>query len=506
MGIAVRLLLVPLFVSVVGCANVSIYSEARDKQGQAAMSAWNAANASAKVTTARDNLKALLDRELATEDKIVRARRDELIRSMAAGASVQAGLITTTVASLSNLAGSSDIASQWVDAVDLEQQIALDLEAAQQQFTLVGVEMPSCDALQDDEMKKSLKEIVANGGFRGQVIDGTLPSLRSSCKDPDRTATQRVPLGGSMAATQMITSTRAFELEKTRNATMSARNAYRAALEAHDKTAAELAANPDARAKVQEAAAKLQKAVAALSKASDVFSAQFLSEQRQQSLDQFLAAVADTKPGEAPPEGASRAAVALILLPDLIDKTRQSLADARKPLLVPLVLQKQYEKIKLDALTRDIAAQQGEVALLQKKLSLQTQQAREYLQAKKGFDLISPEIVSLPVGNVLSGQLPATVAPIKLQDRKRLAEAAGYYLDAEGRLRAEVNKTDYELIAAKHERAVAYAEANAMQWETLISSGVNQLADYGTTGIKPEQVVSLLNALSLLWIGSGVNK
>ena len=45
----------------------------------------------------------------------------------------------------------------------------------------------------------------------------------------------------------------------------------------------------------------------------------------------------------------------------------------------------------------------------------------------------------------------------------------------------------------------------ALQWNSLIGTTVDQLADFGTTGIKAEHLVGLLNSLTLLWIGSGVN-
>ena len=61
-------------------------------------------------------------------------------------------------------------------------------------------------------------------------------------------------------------------------------------------------------------------------------------------------------------------------------------------------------------------------------------------------------------------------------------------------------------VAAKYETALGYAEANAAQWNALISGGVDQLADYGASGVRAEQITALLNSLTLLWIGVGVNK
>jgi hypothetical protein len=79
------------------------------------------------------------------------------------------------------------------------------------------------------------------------------------------------------------------------------------------------------------------------------------------------------------------------------------------------------------------------------------------------------------------------------------------YLDADSRLHAEIRKTNTRVRAMEHERALAAAESNVAQWNALITSGVGQLADFGASGIRPERITALINSLTLLWIGAGVN-
>ena len=52
---------------------------------------------------------------------------------------------------------------------------------------------------------------------------------------------------------------------------------------------------------------------------------------------------------------------------------------------------------------------------------------------------------------------------------------------------------------------MVYAEANVAQWNTLITSSIDEMAEFGAAGIKKEDVLALLNSLTLLWIGLGVN-
>jgi hypothetical protein len=61
-------------------------------------------------------------------------------------------------------------------------------------------------------------------------------------------------------------------------------------------------------------------------------------------------------------------------------------------------------------------------------------------------------------------------------------------------------------IAATHELALAYSEVNLKQWESLIGTTVNQVADYSAGGIKSQDIMDLINAAGLIYIGVGVNK
>jgi len=63
----------------------------------------------------------------------------------------------------------------------------------------------------------------------------------------------------------------------------------------------------------------------------------------------------------------------------------------------------------------------------------------------------------------------------------------------------------FQRSAIGYERALSYAESNVTQWNTRITASVDQMAEFGAAGIKKEDVIALVNSLTLLWIGVGVN-
>jgi hypothetical protein len=320
------------------------------------------------------------------------------------------------------------------------------------------------------------------------------------CKAERRTATARVEFGaGSRLATQRAELAAAREkLQQVRNESLNARNAYRAALAEHARAAAALDTDPKAREQIRAAAAKLQKAAAALAKLDDVFSARFLSEARRDSLAEFLSAVAETPPGQAPPQTASKAAAALVLLPEAFDETRGSLAEARRPSLVPLLLRKNHEQLNLEAATRRIASQEMRVDLHEARLAKLTEQAAQLKGARDAMSRILPRLQPTTIIDVAGGSGSR-------EDKRSLFEALALYLDAGGRLTAEERKLEYRQFALAHEEALALAEVNVLQWDSLIDTTVGQVAAFGKSGIRAEHILALINSLTLLWIGIGVN-
>lgn len=507
------------------CSSCStFYSETRDKQGMAAKEAWAGVDVSGQIATARKNHAALLAKQLETESALARARRDQLARAIATGGTVEDKLAKPVRAALASLAGTRAQADAWLQALADQAFASRSLLKFEAEFKRFGVEMPPCDRLALEKEQAALKAWLAAHPIPAQVVEQANIGAKAACAKPELAAADRFSL-----PTGMLQSTRDAQVKASagladlRARGLAERNAYRAAKAAYDAAAKALEVDPNAtRDQLQAAAKKLQEAAETLAALQDVFSVRFLAQEQQDSIDKLLTTIADTPAGAAPAAGSSRAAVALVLLPRLIDATRSSLADAEKPRLVPLLLAKDLAQIRADAAAREIVAQETLVELLQLKLYWLSERTRALRDALINLDgtVRSDGTVLLAA---LDRPLMSTVAydalsPVsakpgaddaagtkRLDDKIRLWKAASFYLDSEGRLAAEAGKIDYQVNALQHEIAITYAESNIQQWSKLISTSVDQLAAYGAAGIKKEDIVALLNSLTLLWIGKGVN-
>lgn len=494
-----------------GCA--TLYSETRDQQGKAAKEAWQKVDLAPQITKARKNHAALLAKQLELEDTVAKARRDLLIQAMATGGTLKDKLADPLNGEVLQLGGTQPKA--WLAALDKEAAARRILQKFENEFRRAGVEMPACDKMGLPSARAALDAWIAAhpGNPFGQT---TVQLATQACQKADMTATQRIDLAGtSLQSTRDTLEQAEAVLTDLRSKGLDERNLFRAAKAEYDAAAQALAAGAtDARDKVQAAVKKLQTLSQTLGRLDDAFSVQFVSEEQKKWLDKLLDTVAKTPAGQAPPTGSSDAAIALVLLPDLLDSARTALADASKPSLVPLVLAKNLAQTRADAAARDVATQEALVALQRQKLQSQTL----LLQALTDAQINVQELVAHQGPGVLGIRVAAGLQPLdpgpkpgdeqgqlQVQDKMRWWKAATLYLDAQSRLGAEVNKIDYQINAIQYERAIAYAESNIAQWNALISTSVDQLAAFGASGIKAQDIVALLNSVTLLWIGKGVN-
>ncbi len=288
---------------------------------------------------------------------------------------------------------------------------------------------------------------------------------------------------------QTVAEERAEGLQKT----------YRAAAARYEAAQEEAKSSSQALTKVQAALGELDSAVRALAGASDALSVQFLSKERLAALDQFVTAVTEAKPDAPVPAGAGKATTAFILLPQLLDDAHQALADAKKPLALPLLMRRNVEQLRLEGATREVEARRAYVRLSRDIVDTLYDQAVQLWLADR--DLGDSKILPL------HGQpLIATFDSALPDARELLYTAAARYLDAVNRLSARRYRLEYMRIATVHELSLAYAEVNMKQWQALIGTTVDQVAAASASGIKAENITALINTLGVLWIGHGVNK
>lgn len=498
-----------------GCATTWIYSETRAKQGQAAKQTWGKVDLVEQVAVPRKNLQALLDEQLKLEDELWATRRERLVHAMAY-LWTQADFRIHVSNGLKRVFGGTDL-SAWNTAGGALKN-AKDSQANRAGVPLAqGIPMPSCElitqAQTDPEMKLKLDELIANAGDAVAVVvlKTTVDSSISDCATIGR-GLSGAQTAGELGAVRKLLDADLLALKTERSTSLPVRAAYEAAVKKYELAAAALADDKDgtAVAKVKTAMDELTSLFKGLKDAKDVFSVELLSEAKLASVDRFLSTYSDVVAGKGSPKNANDAAIALALFPELMDKAKVALNDVQKPNLLPLVMEKNVLQAQLDAAQRDIATRTQVIALREAQLDLLMEQLDAYSRA----DVALNEV--LKAGVVTDKTLLGALQPMAVtreQDlegqvffsKQKLWKASALYLDAEGRLRAEVSKTRYRITALAHEKALTYSEANIHQWKTLIDPAVELMAQYGESGFKSSDVSAFFNAVTLLWIAVGVN-
>lgn len=483
-----------------GCGTFRAYNEVRDKQGEAAKKAWAEVDLKGIVTTERTNLNSLLAAELEAQDRLAAGVRNYTLRAIVDGESLGEALVKPVRIRLDKLVGSQKLLFASLDA--REKQAAAERSLAgtyAPEFERSMLPMPACSDVADDAIPSVIKKwlVSANKADEG-VMKETLEHLRKDCSAAADGPVYQA-LGGDIAEAWKQYKDDSTQLAASRKEATKLQDAYLAAVAAYDKTVAAAQTTPEAVKETRDTVSNLSKALDALVKAQDAFSVSFVSEERIKAIDKLVVAITETPPGGNVPAEADQATVAFILIPQLIDAARQSLADAKKPLAIPLLMSRNYEQLNLEAARRDIASREAMVRLSRELVAALYQQAIMLYMADKELHVTSvKQYHSLPVLNAFSKPPPA--------DREHIYSAAARYLDALNRLDAKRYKLEYMRIAAIHERSLAYAEVNILQWQSLIGITVDQVADFSAGGIKPETVGNLINTLGILWIGAGVNK
>ncbi|HEY0062001.1 MAG TPA: hypothetical protein VGC21_07760 [Telluria sp.] len=516
----VALLAALLLLNACASQSLRLYSEARDQQGQAVKKAWAEADVEKIIDVQRVNNARLLAEQLAAEDRIAMASRDTQILALAFGdndvgsTAPVAACPACTVAGLNKSLADHIIAAAGIEAAlidwDLNRAALARFEAGladrDKEFRRFGFEMPGCADLQAGTAATTFEPwIAAHPGFDGPTLKHAILSAARLCSEEEKRTVafaatkQSFAPESALGKTQARIAADAAAMAQLRAASLAARNTYRIAAAAYTDLVAQLGSNPtlDARAKVKQRADELRAKFALLLQLDDVFGARFVAQEKVDAVGAFLSAVADTKQGAGPPADTGRAAMALVLLPELVDQTRSWFADAKKPLLVPALMRRNFEQLNLDAANRRIAAKQTRVALGQAQFDAQLAQARAWRKAQASLSRLTPA--------ALQAQTRKVDTLAQLEDRRRIHEALGIYFDAQGRLDAAWRKFDYKIMAADQEERLSLAEVNVRQWKSLIGASVDQMAQYGATGVKSEHVIGALNSVILLFIAAGVN-
>jgi len=422
--------------------------------------------------------------------------------------SLQEGLLDPANTMLQKLVGSDGNTSMAKAAahhmaVQQWQDMQHEYQAAWPPARLLGVAAPTCQAMAAPQPYQQALAAhptdTAEARKAKLVATALLEDIRQHCqRDP---ALQPHPFA-SMGGAMQVAWQRHAQLTQTLAAQQQQSTAlvaqYKEALKAYQQC---LGADPTSMADTtRQALSKLRKAAKALDQTQNALSAQFMAQQRLDSLNDFVAATTTGLEEGLPATQDHQAVLALVLFPKLIDDANAALRQARTPLALPLLIQRDQAQLALELTNREVASLQAQVRLSQLAVDATYVQARQLWLALSEFDAAKAEGVD-PAKPTLAafGTGSATA-------KASMYRGAGLYLDAINRLEARRFKVEHQLTAASDELRLAYAEVNAKQWASLISASVEQVATAGAAGIKAERVSALLNTAGVLYIGKGVNQ
>jgi hypothetical protein len=500
-----------------GCASLRLYSEGRDKQGQTAQKAWSEVDLNAVVETERANLRKLLDAELDTQDRLAAGIRDHELRYMVAS-KLKDGLVNPVGKRFTGLAGDDEKFRKSRNALQIFRKRQLQVAALQPDFDEKNLGTPSCSLVAGGDEPSVFKQLFSSGDETSKAEgNALLKRLRDICgkveNDSDLVSTVYAELGGEMRLILDTYRDDVAELEAAKAVAKPLIDEYQKARQAYED--AQKQKSSDLAQKVKEAAKTLKDKADILAGAQDAFSTKFIAEEKLESLENFVKAVTETPSDGKPPEGANRATLAFILIPDLVDNAIKSLEDAKRPLALPLLIRRNYEQLRLEAANREIASREAKVKLSREMLDVAYEQALQLWLANNVLNHIlighpdTPDIMPNEMPDVRpfhDAQFLDAVNKTNPDERELIYDAAARYLDSVNRLTAKRYKLEYKRVATIHELSLAYAEVNMKQWSALIGAVVGQIAEASALGIKEESVTNLLNMLGIFWIGHGVNK
>jgi uncharacterized lipoprotein YehR (DUF1307 family) len=506
--------IVALVVTTTGCGALRIHSEVRDKQGTEAKEAWAKVNTAAVIAAERDNLNKLLAAELDTQDELAGSIRDHRLRAILADTTIDriftdvdaqfkvlVGITGTPTVKIETIQNYETERKKWLEGIAEAKLVWVD--------SRTGISAPTCEEIATlsevknkarlEELSKATVNIATDNEIsrsRKFSASAALDQLKVMCAKDPKDINVYEGIGGALGeAVDRRRTDRALATKSEGSATSLASTYRSAAKEYADATATK---DGDTAVKVTLALAKLKNAAEALEKAPDAISRQFIANEKIESLKEFVAAVSQANEKGELPADAKKATVAFVLFPKLIDDAKKSLADAKVPLALPLLIQRNHEQLKLEAATREVAARQAMLRLSDSVVDTIFDEAQQLLSAKKHLEKVS---------GTVKGKTPLEAFKIQNEDQRiTMYRGTALYLDALNRLEARRYKLEYQYIAAQHELQLAYAEVSAKQWAALIGASVEQVAAAGASGIKADRVLALLNSFGVFYIGYGVNK
>lgn len=506
--------------AVSGCANLYLHSDTRQRQAETTNKAWAEIEQESLFKTERENLTKLAQAEQQTQVRVAAAIREYLAAVITApgrdGEDAQARekravgsvVVKRALSEFAALVGPLDTYDKRVKAAD--ELAPIENSIAGLATRLQGVDSPilGCADLGDGPAlpQKAQEWLDTLTGPARSGANDSLRTLREDCKRLNETkAAQSAagvdasPVGAMKAAIDQRNADRR-ELALQQAVFQSAKARYVAALKAY--AAAEAAAqspSSDATvaAKVGKAAESLRTEIDLLRGLNNALAQEFIANETLDSIDGSLSAIAAGKAGD----DAKKGVVFAVQAPALIDRYQAALAQAKKPLVLPLLIRRNAEQLQRDAAAADVKLLQAKVDTSERIVGAVQAEATALRRAVRELEdagQLKPAALSQPWAEAL--------ASTSDKSKQLLLSGTARYLDAASRLEGERFRLEYARIALDHQRGLAYAEVSVAQWANLIGAGVGQLDAFAKGGIDKAVLTDLAKIIGLFWIGHGVNQ
>ncbi|WP_426322759.1 hypothetical protein [Pseudoduganella sp. R-43] len=476
-----------------GCAGFQLYDEARDKQGQAVVKAWGEVKAenyfdSVRKVRAADEVQAreyrkaklMFERDSSFQpvldlplDKGLAANIDHRLLELAGPASADYAVLDRKVRNIMDAIGIERVSQEFFQRSLLERHFAADctsalagelrarLEKAREFGLLLEAEGLRASCQQEQEASARLDQALAGTGGELKKQQDALQALRKQLV---------------FEAGQARQAEQAFKL---------AQEEYRLAAE----RAAQFAARPLPGDELQKSAASLHDAIAVLQKLETAAGKEALARTSLSTIDDILASVSGDK---APAADDGKLESAARMFPALANDLHQ-LRAVRGTNVMPSL-----------QIAKAIASSRSDTA--HKMLALQAQRLEYLDQARLAA---YGEFASLLAAR---GALPGLNGPqrklsfAQLWDkfpahRHALAKSAIDYQTAIGARHLATSDLLAAAETVRNEGPLVRAEGNFGEWSSLITPTVDEAARFAANGQKPDLVLNLVKAISLLWIG-----
>jgi len=496
-----------------GCASKFLYNSAQDKQGQAATKAASEYKPVDTVTIVEKRFEGLLALELDAAEKRFANIRELEIRELAfKDTPISETLIKRIENRLYVVKGQDKAALKKLEMerdlikMKLEERITGFIE----NFSLPTFsreELCNEKVMESADFPKTVKEKIPK---KEEVAANFVRQILPKCKDfldSQGRLDKVLKPGLGTKLPEAITQLELDKAEKKKNdeEREEAKKALGKAIKDYTDEAKKLEKPENSKtyaARIKEAAKKLQDVLGGLETAQKAVGMEVVAEERLRRIEEVISAVAGGNVDTSKWGEELRKSVAIVgSLPALADEAQKMLLEAQRPRLTPLVIAREHQReiveegVKInEVLKRRIEASEKIVEAYQNELKTLLHIYNQ-ISAEGQKPWHSKSLLQLSKDK----ELPP-------KEKRLLYELLGIYFDDVPRFQRDEELWEYRRVATFYDETIVRSKYAAMMWQNLIEGVANVLAGYHSTGIKPEDLARLIEALGVISIGVGVNR